>query len=302
MRTTFQQVDWSEDVAEAACRLIRVAKQEDLGDGCDWTSRHLVDESVQGRVALVARERGVVAGLRVVPLVLAEFGSSAQVDFGASDGESIEAGQTLATLDGSAVDILTAERTILNFLGRLSGVASLTRQYVDAVRDTRTQVYDTRKTTPGWRWLEKYAVRCGGGCNHRLGLNRAVMLKDNHVALAAQEGLTLAAAVTQVRDSLAADGVAVEAIEVEVDTLAQLAEVLPSRPDIVLLDNMKPPQLAQAVAARDTQAPGILLEASGGVTLETIGPMARTGVDRISVGALTHSARVLDIGLDWWAL
>lgn len=301
VHATFEQVDWSDQVADAALRLIRLAREEDLGDGCDWTSHHLVAPTVEGRVAVVARRPGVVAGLNVLPLVLEVFECEVQLDFATSDGQSVEPGQTLATLEGSAVQILTAERTLLNFLGRLSGVASLTRQYVDAVVGTQARVYDTRKTTPGWRLLEKYAVRCGGGCNHRLGLHKAVMLKDNHVALAAQEGLTLAAAVEHVRRRLSAEGVTVEAIEVEVDTLDQLAKVLPAAPDIVLLDNMTLEQLSDAVALREAEAPDLILEASGGVTLETIEAIARTGVDRISVGAVTHSAAVLDIGLDWRA-
>lgn len=299
MNTNFHQVDWSDEVAEAARQLIRLAIREDVGEQCDWTTRCLVPPDAKGRVAIVARQAGVVAGLPIVPLVLVEMGAVVEFQSLASDGDLIERGQTLATLDGSAADILTAERVFLNFLGRLSGIASLTRQYVDAVAGTEAAVYDTRKTTPGWRMLEKYAVRRGGGFNHRLGLHRAVMIKDNHVALAAQEGMTLPDAVAEVRTNLAAAQAEVEAVEVEVDTLEQLENVLAAAPDIVLLDNMTLDQLRTAVESRAERDPQIVLEASGGVSLETIGDIARTGVNRISVGALTHSAVALDVGLDW---
>ncbi len=254
---------------------------------------------VQGRADVVARKPGVVAGMPIVPLVLTELGAAVEARLLVSDGDKIEAGQTLATLSGSAADILTAERIVLNFLGRLSGIATLTRQYVDAVEGTAAKVYDTRKTTPGWRLLEKYAVRCGGGFNHRLGLHRAVMIKDNHVALAKQEGLTLPAAVERVRRSLVERNADLEAIEVEVDSLEQLDAVLPMEPDIVLLDNMAAAELAKAVELRNRVARDVVLEASGGVNLDTIAAIASSGVDRISVGALTHSAASLDVGLDW---
>ena len=299
MDLTFQQVEWSDEVRESAKALVRLAAAEDVGKQCDWTTRSLVPDDVTGSAAIVARSQGVVAGMPLVELVIDELGGVLRVDGQVADGDRIEPQQVLAVVSGSVADLLTAERIFLNFLGRLSGIASLTRQYVDAVAGTGARVYDTRKTTPGWRLLEKYAVRCGGGCNHRLGLHRAVMLKDNHVALAQQEGLTLPAAVERVRTSLREQGVELEAIEVEVDTLAQLEAVLPVRPDIVLLDNMSPAQLEQAVAIRDGSAPEVILEASGGVHLETIGQIAQTGVDRVSVGALTHSAAALDIGLDY---
>ncbi len=299
MNTTFQQIDWSAEVAASTTQLIRLAIAEDLGDQGDWTTRMLVPPEAVGRVAIVARQRGVVAGIPIVPLVLAEMDAGIAFESAVRDGQSISAGQTLATLSGSVANLLTAERIFLNFLGRLSGIATLTHQYVAAIAGTSARVFDTRKTTPGWRLLEKYAVRCGGGCNHRLGLHRAVMIKDNHVALAKQVGLTLPAAIEQVRQSLAVHQATVEAIEVEVDTLQQLESVLPVEPDIVLLDNMSNDQLATAVELKDRVACGVVLEASGGVNLGTIADIARTGVDRISVGALTHSAVSLDIGLDW---
>ncbi len=299
MNPTFRQVDWSAEVAESATMLIRRAAAEDVGDGCDWTTTALVPPESAGHVAIVARSAGVVAGLPVVPLVMSELGAAVEVELEVSDGNAVDAGQTLATISGSAADILTAERIVLNFVGRLSGIATLTRRYVDAVVGTGTTLYDTRKTTPGWRLLEKYAVRCGGGFNHRLGLDRAVMIKDNHVALADREGLTLPQAIERVRSMLVNRQASVEAIEVEVDTLAQLEAVLSVEPDIVLLDNMPTEALVQAVELRNQLAPVVILEASGGVNLETIRSIAQTGVDRVSVGAVTHSAPALDVGLDW---
>lgn len=299
MHNTFEQLDWSEAVEKSAGRLVRLAIAEDLGNQGDWTTTALVPREARGEAAVVAREAGVVAGMHVVPLVIDELAAETQVAVDVEDGARIDAGQTLATLTGSAAGMLKAERICLNFLGRLSGIATLTRQYVDAVAGTGVHVYDTRKTTPAWRLLEKYAVRCGGGYNHRLGLDRAVMIKDNHVALAHQEGYSLPAAIEQVRSSLAARHSSVEAIEVEVDSLHQLEAVLAVNPDIVLLDNMSTADLAEAAAMRDRIARDVVLEASGGIDLKTIAEIAKTGVDRVSVGALTHSAPSLDIGLDW---
>jgi nicotinate-nucleotide pyrophosphorylase (carboxylating) len=201
--------------------------------------------------------------------------------------------------------LLTCERLVLNLLGRLSGIASLTRQYVKAIAGTKARIYDTRKTTPGWRRLEKYAVRCGGGFNHRLGLFDAVLIKDNHLVVGAEargEQFTPAEAVRRARQFLASafpERPDPMIVEVEVDTLDQLREVLSAQPDLVLLDNMSLGDLRAAVALRDSEAPSVQLEASGGVRLETVAEIARTGVDRISAGALTHSAAWLDIGLDW---
>jgi nicotinate-nucleotide pyrophosphorylase (carboxylating) len=203
---------------------------------------------------------------------------------------------------------LTAERLVLNLLGRLSGIATLTRKYVDAVAGTQSRIYDTRKTTPGWRRLEKYAVRCGGGCNHRTGLFDAVLIKDNHLAVGKEATdstarYTPAEAVARARRFIEeqapepAQGPMI--VEVEVDTLEQLDEVLAAGPDLVLLDNMTPAQLREAVRHRDARNPTVELEASGGVRLETVRQIAQSGVDRISVGALTHAAVWLDFGLDW---
>jgi nicotinate-nucleotide pyrophosphorylase (carboxylating) len=204
--------------------------------------------------------------------------------------------------------MLAVERPLLNMLGRLSGIASLTRRYVDAVSGTGTGIYDTRKTTPGWRSLEKYAVRCGGGCNHRAGLFEAVLIKDNHLALGAElrpqgaGGFSPAEAVLKARAFLLerrADAARQAIVEIEVDTLEQLGQVLAAGPDLILLDNMSPATLREAVALRDRGFPAIQLEASGGVDLASVRKIAETGIDRISVGALTHSAVSLDFGLDW---
>jgi len=200
---------------------------------------------------------------------------------------------------------LTCERTILNVICRLSGIASLTKRYVDAVKGTKARVYDTRKTTPGWRRLEKYAVRCGGGHNHRLGLYDGILIKDNHLASrAAANGQLLDAgqSVELAKAFVQSGSVQFEhspMIEVEIDRLSQLESALKAGPDIVLLDNMSCELLSECVSVRDRIAPSVELEASGGVNLSTIAGIAATGVDRISVGALTHSATVHDIGLDW---
>jgi nicotinate-nucleotide pyrophosphorylase (carboxylating) len=187
----------------------------------------------------------------------------------------------------------------------LSGIAALTKRYVDAIRGTKSGIYDTRKTTPGWRRLEKYAVSCGGGTNHRTGLYDAILIKDNHLALGRQEGTPFSPAESVLRAKeflqrrFAEQSMNLPIVEIEVDTLDQLREVLPTEPDIVLLDNMTPSQLAEAVGIRNSIKPNVQLEASGGITLETVRRVAETGVERISVGALTHSAVSLDFGLDW---
>jgi nicotinate-nucleotide pyrophosphorylase (carboxylating) len=216
-----------------------------------------------------------------------ELDPQAKFDLLAADGDAVKPGQALARVEGLARAILSAERTALNLLGRLSGVATLTRAYVDAVAGTRARITDTRKTTPGLRQLEKYAVRCGGGVNHRFGLDDAILIKDNHVA--ACGGVAEA-----VRRAKAFAGHLMK-VEVEIDGLDQLEDALLHRPDVVMLDNFTTDQLREAVARTAGRA---VLEASGGVNLETVAAIASTGVDVISVGALTHSASVLDIGLD----
>ena len=266
---------------------VRRALDEDLGRAGDITTQATIPASSIAHTVIAARETGVIAGL---PLAEAAFHMIAQgVRFTPrlGDGTLVHKGDIIAEIEGSARAILSAERVALNFLGRLSGIASLTRRYVEEVSDTEARIVCTRKTTPGLRAFEKYAVRCGGGSNHRYGLDDAMLIKDNHIAVAGSVKQALQAAK-------AAAGHLVK-IEIEVDTLEQLHAVLAEGADVVLLDNMDIKTLKQAVALVEG---AMLTEASGGVTLETVSAIAATGVDMISVGALTHSPRVLDLGLD----
>lgn len=267
--------------------VVRMALAEDLGRAGDLTSEACVPEAARLSVAWVARRPGVLSGLSCARLSLHALAPEARFEALASDGDAIAPGQVLARAEAPARAVLSAERTGLNLMGRLSGIATLTRAYVDAVTGTGARITDTRKTTPGLRQLEKYAVRCGGGINHRFGLDDAILIKDNHVA-----------ACGGVRPALerarAAAGHLVK-VEIEVDRLEQLEEALPLSPDVILLDNFSLADLRTAVALA---AGRVTLEASGGVDLTTVRPIAETGVQVISVGALTHSAPVLDIGLD----
>lgn len=305
MERDFPQVTWDTAVADECRRLVRLAIAEDLGDQHDWTTLALVPSGAAGRAAVVSRQAGVACGLRAAEIVLHEMDLGAQWRPQASDGQAIAPGQCVGELEGSARTLLAAERTLLNFIGRLSGISSLTRRFVEQAAGTKARIYDTRKTAPGWRRLEKYAVACGGGHNHRLGLCDAILIKDNHLAFGATAGerFSPANAVGRAQALRAQFGPQDHRgrmlIEIEVDTLEQLQQVLPTGPDLVLLDNMPPALLAQAVALRDSAAPAIELEASGGVRLDTVGAIAATGVDRISAGAITHSAVWLDVGLDW---
>jgi nicotinate-nucleotide pyrophosphorylase (carboxylating) len=306
----FAQITWDAPLRDDCRALLALALREDLGGADDWTSSALVPAQAIGRAEVVARRAGIVAGLPAVELLVEMVDARLGWLPAAGDGDPIEPGARIAQIEGPARSLLRAERPMLNLLGRLSGIATLTRQFVEAVSGTKARVYDTRKTTPGWRRLEKYAVRCGGGRNHRTGLFDAVLIKDNHLALGADATdsaarYTPAEAVARAREFVrqrlpqpAADRVIVE---VEVDTLDQLDDVLPAEPDVVLLDNMTLDELREAVRRRDARGFGAELEASGGVSLATIGAMASTGVERISVGALTHSAVCLDFGLDWLA-
>ncbi len=308
----FQQIDWDQQIEEDCRELIRLAMREDLADGQDWTTVALVPADCRGTARIVAREAGVVAGLPALQAAIDEMRADLTLTPTCAEGDSIPAETCLATLQGNVRDLLTCERILLNLLGRLIGIATMAREYVEAVAGTPIRVYDTRKTTPGWRRLEKYAVRCGGAHNHRTGLFDAMLIKDNHLAMLATEekeilsegqGRGAGWAVECARKFLASNRQGDPSpdclIEVEVDTLQQLAAVLSVQPDIVLLDNMPPAMLREAVQMRNLQAPQIQLEASGGVSLGTIREIAESGVDRISVGALTHSARSLDVGLDW---
>ncbi len=302
MSKDFRQITWDEQLRADWLKLLRLAIAEDLASQGDRTTEALVGEAALGAAEVVVRGHGVVAGLPVVEIALGQIDPRLDWSPTANDGQAVGPGHRLGRIAGPARGILAAERLVLNALGRLCGIATLTRQYVDAVHGTKARIYDTRKTTPGWRQLEKYAVGCGGGTNHRTGLFDAVLIKDNHLALGSDGSsgtqFTAAEAVTRAK-RFTHDHAPEMIVEVEVDTLDQLADVLPAGPDLVLLDNMTAAELREAVARRDAAAPSVELEASGGVTLETIGTIARSGVERISVGALTHSAAWLDLGLDW---
>jgi nicotinate-nucleotide pyrophosphorylase (carboxylating) len=303
MNRDFTQWDWNAQVADDCRQIVRLAMREDLERLYDWTTLALAPLGTQGRARIVARETGVVAGLRAIEVAVDEMQLDAVWTPRVRDGAPVVRGDCVGEIAGATRDLLTGERTLLNLLGRLSGVATQTRRFVDQIRGTAARIYDTRKTTPGWRRMEKFAVRCGGGSNHRTGLFDAVLIKDNHLAQG-KTADTPAEALEQarrfVREMLQDEAKFQQFIfEVEVDTLAQLDAVLPAGPDLVLLDNMTPEQLRAAVARRDGVNPAVELEASGGVHLGTIRAIAETGVDRISVGALTHSAVSLDFGLDW---
>lgn len=328
MRLVFSEVE-----ERAAMRLIEAALSEDLGDAAvsgalaaqpfadvfsvttidpvldrmpdtlpseldrDLTCAALIDPAETATINVVVRREGVLSGGPVAELVFDRLDPAVAWQPLLADGSFVAAQTVVARASGPLRSLLIGERTALNFLMHLSGVATQTRKFVEAVAGTKAVILDTRKTLPGWRALEKYAVRCGGGTNHRMGLYDGVLIKDNHLAAWARRSgaSTIADAVRQAR-SVSPSGIA---IEVEVDTLEQLRDALTAEPDIVLLDNMGPPTLREAVRLRDALAPATRLEASGGITLSNVREIAETGVDRISIGALTHSAPALDIAFDW---
>ncbi len=279
-----------DETAEALI-VIRRALDEDLRYGPDVTTVATVPADAVTEAALVARESGVAAGVDVALMVLDEVlgPDGYRVLDRVEDGTHLKPGQTLLRLEGNTRGLLTAERTMLNLVCHLSGIATATAQWVDAVDGTKARIRDTRKTLPGLRALQKYAVRVGGGMNHRMGLGDAALIKDNHVAAAG----SVVAALRAVR--AAAPELP---CEVEVDTLEQLDEVLGEDVQLVLLDNFPVWQTQTAVQRRDSRAPHVLLESSGGLSLDTAADYAGTGVDYLAVGALTHSVRVLDVGLD----
>jgi nicotinate-nucleotide pyrophosphorylase (carboxylating) len=282
-----------------ATTLIALARAEDLGEQGDITSNAVIPGDAMAMADLVAREPGVLAGLPVLGLLIDEFSLGDRSELLKTDGDTIAADTVIARIAGPLRSILAFERTALNFLQRLSGIATLTARFVDAVAGTRARILDTRKMTPGWRALEKYAVRCGGGDNHRIGLYDAVLIKDNHLDWLLHDASVpndtrIAHAIKAARQFAPAGVV----IEVEVDNLEQLDEALAARPDIILVDNLGREPLLEAVRRRNHRAPAILLEASGGINLATVAAIASSGVDRISVGALTHSAPALDLALD----
>jgi nicotinate-nucleotide pyrophosphorylase (carboxylating) len=271
--------------------IVRLALSEDFGVSGDLTANLLIPETANGQLLMRARENGVIAGLQAAALTYALVDPEMTFTPKIQDGASVKAGDIIAKIKGPSRSLLSAERVALNFLGRLSGVASLTRQYVDQVKGTNVRIAATRKTTPGLRALEKQAVLAGGGFAHRESLAAAIMVKDNHIALAG--GVDAALSTLKAR----ADHMT--RISVEVDTLEQLKTVLPFEPDVILLDNMGSAKLREAVnLVSSSKHHRPILEASGGVNLETVRGLAETGIDVISVGALTHSAPNFDIGMD----
>jgi nicotinate-nucleotide pyrophosphorylase (carboxylating) len=306
-------------------RLISLALHQDLEPGGDRTSQAIIPADMGGKALLVARNSGILAGLPVVEIVLemaeillsrhrnpqAANGSpphepegkiGLHLDPGTTrvqpfleDGNSLHPGDPIARIDGPMRIVLAAERTLLNFIQHLSGIATLTRQFVEATKGLHSRVFDTRKTLPGWRLLEKYAVRCGGGYNHRMGLYDGVLIKDNHLAALGGGPEAIRQSIRAAREKNGPD----IPVEIEIESIELLDVALACHPDIILLDNMALGQMKEAVSLRNRKAPKIELEASGGITLDNVRAVAETGVDRISVGALTHSAPALDIALDY---
>jgi nicotinate-nucleotide pyrophosphorylase (carboxylating) len=270
---------------------VQLALAEDIGEG-DATTVATVPENLTARAVMRAREPLVVAGLAFAEAAFAELSSTIQTGRLTRDGQRVEAGADLLKISGLARAILSAERVALNFVQRLSGITTLTAQFVEAIRGTHAQILDTRKTTPGWRRFEKYAVACGGGRSHRNGLSAMILIKDNHLAaLRGAKPGAIAAAVQRAREKFPQ-----LKVEVETDTLEQVEQAANAGADIILLDNMDPVQLRLSVQKVKGRA---RTEASGGVTLGNVQAIAGTGVDFISVGAITHSARAMDIGLDF---
>jgi nicotinate-nucleotide pyrophosphorylase (carboxylating) len=274
---------------DAVAALVRMAVSEDLMGGIDITSHATIPAGQRSIATFGSRQHGVVAGLSVAAAAIEAVGGASEFEYLVQDGDRVEPGQQVARVAGPTRALLTAERTALNLLCHLSGVASLTRRWADELDGTGAVVRDTRKTTPGLRMLEKYAVRCGGGVNHRMGLSDMALVKDNHVAAAGG----VAAAYALVR---ALEGTI--SVQIEVDSLAGLAEAIAAGADEVMLDNFDTDGMRAGVAYRDRHAPDVRIEASGGLTLAIAKAVGETGVDYIAVGELTHSAPVLDLGLD----
>lgn len=266
--------------------LIKIALDEDIGPG-DITTENLVDAEHTGNGTIVAKESLVIAGIEIAERVFGNLDADLTFDSMCRDGDSIETGETVIRVNGTLQALLMGERTALNFLQRLSGIATHVRSYVQMIGSKNIRLVDTRKTTPGWRALEKYAVRVGGASNHRMGLYDGVLIKDNHIAACGG----IEKAVSRIRESVSH----LVKIEVEVSNLSEVREVLTARADVIMLDNMDIPQIKEAVALIDGEA---LVEISGGVTKENFASLADTGVDLISVGALTHAARSVDLSMN----
>ncbi|MCD0462681.1 carboxylating nicotinate-nucleotide diphosphorylase [Roseiconus lacunae] len=302
--------DYATVTADAALEndvrlLVRLAIAEDLAGAIDWTTVCMIDDDVDGGCQITPRGDGICAGLAILPWIIDEFDADLQSEVFLRDGEPLVPGKPIAKLRGNVRDLLTSERTILNLLSRTCGVATLVRQYVDAIEGSSAHVYDTRKTTPGWRLLEKYAVACGGGRNHRRGLYDGFLIKDNHLQLGGNDGVPMPASeaarkAIQWRGGQVEHLTAPSMVEIEVDSLDQLRDVLPTGPDIVLIDNFSLEDIRSAVQMRNQINTAVELEVSGNVKLDTIVEIAKTGVERISSGALTHQATWLDLGFDWF--
>lgn len=288
--------DFNAQCRAAALQLVELSLLEDLQGTGDLTCLSTIPESLTATVQLVSRETGVLSGVPILPLVFERLPGAVQSVLHVQDGGAVQRGTVIAEMSGPVRSLLIGERTVLNFITHLSGIASFTAEFVRRVQGTAAVILDTRKTLPGYRVLQKYAVRCGGGVNHRMGLYDGVLIKDNHLAARGEQ--SCAAAVAAARQWTTERGLP-SAVEIEVDTLEQLRDALQAEPEIVLLDNMEPSRLRQAVGIRNELSPGTQLEASGGVNLQTVRAIAETGVERISVGSLTHSAAALDLGFDW---
>lgn len=305
MTKDYTPVEANQRLKDDLQALVRLAIAEDLRDQWDWTTVCLIEGTRRGGCQIVPRKAGVCAGADLVHWIVEEFDADLTVEVHQQDGTQLEPKKPIASMVGNVRDLLTVERTVLNILCRLCGIATLTRRYVDEIAGSKSRLYDTRKTTPGWRLIEKYAVRCGGANNHRSGLYDGFLIKDNHLALAGDasgriDASDAAEKAIAWRGSKVGRMNAPEIVEIEVDSLTQFRDVLPSGPDIILLDNFSLESLRQAVAIRDEANSPVELEASGNVTIDTIAAIAATGVDRISSGALTHQATSLDLGLDWF--
>ena len=305
MSKDYQPIEPNDKMKEDLQALVRLAIAEDLRDQIDWTTVCLIDESRRGGCQIVPRKPGVCAGAQLIEWIIDEFDADLKVEIHQQDGTPLVPKKAIASIVGNVRDLLTAERTVLNLLSRLCGIATLTRSYVDAIEGSKSRLYDTRKTTPGWRLIEKYAVRCGGAHNHRSGLHDGFLIKDNHLALAGDakgpvDAGEAAAKALAWRGGMVERMKAPEIVEVEVDSLDQFRDVLPREPDIILLDNFALDSLREAVGLRDAANSPVELESSGNVTIDTIASIAATGVDRISSGALTHQATSLDLGFDWF--
>lgn len=267
--------------------LVKLALSEDIGKG-DITSKALIKDDMIGKAVIIAKKDGIIAGLDVAKTVFKMVDHKAIFQPSKKDSERVKTGDKIASIRGKVTSLLSAERTALNFLQRLSGIATLTSKYVEQVKGTKTKILDTRKTTPGLRILEKYAVKMGGGTNHRMGLYDMILIKENHIKAAGGIGEAIRKARSRIKKTK---------IEVEVSNLREVIEAVVSSPNWIMLDNMNPREMKKAVSVIRSENPGIKIEASGGVSLKNVRKIALTGVDFISVGALTHSASALDLSL-----